>query len=54
MIKLSDEKIKKEELEKLILCDLQIEIYPRLEEIFLNIMKYAGFPDIKFEKKNRF
>ena len=51
VIKLLEDNIKKEELEKLILSDLQNEIYPRLEEIFLNIMKYSGFPNIKFEKK---
>ena len=51
VIKLLEDNIKKEELETLILSDLQNEIYPRLEEIFLNIMKYSGFPNIKFEKK---
>ena len=51
VIKILDDKIKKEELERLILCELQIEIYPRLERIFLNIMKDAGFPNIKFSKK---
>ncbi len=51
VITILDEKIKKDELEKLILCDLQIEIYPRLESIFLNIMKDSGFPNIKFSKK---
>ena len=52
VIKIVDEKIKKEELEKIILCDLQVDIYPKLEEIFLNILRSAGLPDIKFEKKN--
>ena len=51
VIKILEDDIKKEELEKLILSDLQTEIYPRLEEIFLNVMKYSGFPNIKFEKK---
>ena len=51
VIKLLDEKIEKKELEKIILCDLQVEIYPKLEEIFLNILKVSGFPDIKFDKK---
>tara|TARA_Y100000590_G_C15655786_1_gene990555 strand:+ start:319 stop:741 length:423 start_codon:yes stop_codon:yes gene_type:complete len=51
VIKIVDEKIKKKELEKIILCDLQVDIYPKLEEIFLNILRSAGLPDIKFEKK---
>ena len=54
VIKIIDEKIKKDELEKIILCDLQIKIYPELEEIFLNILKKSGFPNMKFEKKINF
>ena len=51
VIKLIDEKINKEELEKLLLCDLQIEIYPKLEKIFINLIKDSGFPELKLEKK---
>ena len=41
----------KKEIEKILLCDVQTEIYPKLEKIFLNIIKDSGFPDIKFTKK---
>ncbi len=51
VIKLKDKGIKKDQLEKLILCELQNEIYPRLEKIFLHSIKDAGFPDMKLEKK---
>tara|TARA_Y100001935_G_scaffold250625_1_gene251070 strand:+ start:550 stop:972 length:423 start_codon:yes stop_codon:yes gene_type:complete len=51
VIKLKDKDIKKEQLEKLILCELQNEIYPGLEKIFLQSIKDAGFPDMKLEKK---
>ena len=54
VIKIKDKNIKKEELEKIILCDLQNEIYPNLEEIFLRIIKDSGFPDLKLEKKVNF
>ena len=54
VIKIKDKNIKKEELEKIILCDLQNEIYPNLEEIFLRIIKDSGFPDLKLEKKSKF
>ena len=48
----TDEKVKqKEELEKIILCDVQTEIYPELEKIFLNLLHNSGFPEIKFDKK---
>ena len=39
------------DLEKIILCDVQKEIYPSLEKAFLNLLHNSGFPDIKFEKK---
>ena len=51
IIKLKDKNLKKEELEKIILCDVQNEIYPGLEKIFLNVIKDSGFPDLKLEKK---
>ena len=51
VIDILDLKINKDELEKIILCDLQIEIYPELEEKFLTILKSSGLPDLKFGKK---
>ena len=41
----------KKVLEKIILCDVQKEIYPKLEEIFTKLINDAGFPGLKFEKK---
>ena len=50
-----DEKVKeKEELQKIILCDAQVEIYPDLEKSFLNLMNNSGYPAVKFEKKINF
>ena len=47
-----DEDVKnKNELEKIILCDTQIEIYPDLEKSFLDMLQNSGYPNIKFEKK---
>ena len=43
--------IGKKELEKIILCDVQKEIYPNLETSFLNLLHNSGYPGIKFEKK---
>ncbi len=51
VIKLKNKEMKKDELEKLILCDLQNDIYPNLERIFLKSIKDAGFPDMKLDKK---
>ncbi len=41
----------KKDLEKIILCDVQKEIYPNLETSFLNLLHNSGYPEIKFEKK---
>ena len=47
-----DEDIKdKSDLEKIILCDVQNEIYPKLEKTFLNLLNNSGFPEVKLEKK---
>ena len=50
-IDILDLKIKKDELEKIVLCDLQTKIYPELEQKFLTILKNSGLPDLKFGKK---
>ena len=47
-----DENIKeKEELEKILLCDLQIKIYPDLEKSLLNLLHNSGYPEVKLDKK---
>tara|TARA_B100001175_G_scaffold125240_1_gene106617 strand:+ start:224 stop:646 length:423 start_codon:yes stop_codon:yes gene_type:complete len=51
IIKVDDDVVDKKELEKIILCDVQIEIYPELEKSLLNLLHDSGYPDIKFEKK---
>ena len=51
IIKVIDEVKEKKELEKIILCDVQIQIYPDLEKSFLDLLHNSGYPDIKFEKK---
>ena len=51
VIKIIDKNLKKDELEKIILIEVQNEIYPGLEKIFLNVIKDSGFPDLALEKK---
>ena len=47
-----DENVKeKKDLEKMILCDVQIEIYPELEKALLDLLHNSGYPAVKFEKK---
>ena len=54
IIKVDEEVKEKKELEKIILCDVQVEIYPDLEKSFLNLINNSGYPEIKFEKKINF
>tara|TARA_Y100001935_G_scaffold252507_1_gene256580 strand:+ start:1095 stop:1523 length:429 start_codon:yes stop_codon:yes gene_type:complete len=51
IVKVGEDIKEKKDLEKIILCDVQKEIYPSLEKAFLNLLHNSGFPDIKFEKK---
>ena len=51
IVKIEEEIKEKKDLEKIILCDVQIEIYPELEKSFLNLLHNSGYPNIKFEKK---
>ena len=50
-IKLNEEIKDKKNLQKIILCDVQKEIYPELEKALLNLLHTSGYPNIKFEKK---
>lgn len=54
IIKIDDDIKDKHELEKIILCDVQNEIYPGLEKSLLDLLHNSGYPGIKFEKKVNF
>ncbi|PDH21178.1 MAG: protein-export protein SecB [Pelagibacterales bacterium MED-G42] len=41
----------KNELQKIILCDVPTAIYPNLEKAFLNLMHDSGHPNLKLDKK---
>ena len=51
IVRINDDVTDKKELEKIILCDVQIEIYPDLEKSLLDLLHNSGYPGIKFEKK---
>jgi preprotein translocase subunit SecB len=54
IVKIDDEIKEKAELEKIILCDVQIDIYPELEKALLDLLHNSGYPEVKFEKKINF
>jgi len=51
IIKIDDQINDKKELQKIILCDVQNEIYPHMEKSLLDLLYNSGYPGIKFEKK---
>tara|TARA_A100001035_G_C27661503_1_gene443959 strand:- start:444 stop:869 length:426 start_codon:yes stop_codon:yes gene_type:complete len=51
VIRLNDNIKDKKDLRKIILCDLQNEIYPEIEKTFLNVLHGSGYPELNFQKK---
>ena len=51
IIKVDDELKEKKDLEKIILSDVQVEIYSELEKSLLDLLHNSGYPAVKFEKK---
>ena len=51
VIKLNKDIKDKKILQKIILCDVQKEVYPNIEKALLNLLHTSGYPNIKFEKK---
>ena len=51
VISIDSSVVDKKTISKIVLCDLQKIIYPKIEKIFIDLIKNAGYPNIKFEKK---
>ena len=51
IVRVNEEVKDKKELEKIILCDVQVEIYSDLEKALLDLLHNSGYPGVKFEKK---
>ena len=51
IIKLIKEIKNKDILQKIILCDVQKEMYPEMEKALLNLLRMSGYANIEFEKK---
>ena len=54
VIRVNEEIKERKELEKIILVDVQNEIYPNLEKSLLDLLHNSGYPGVKFEKKVNF
>jgi len=51
VIKIDDDLKDQKALGRVVLCDVQNEIYPELEKLFLNILNGSGYEGLKFNKK---
>ena len=54
IIKLNEEIKDKNVLQKIILCDVQKEVYSEIEKALLSLLHTSGYPNVKFEKKVNF
>tara|TARA_Y100000816_G_C26066172_1_gene560351 strand:- start:1114 stop:1533 length:420 start_codon:yes stop_codon:yes gene_type:complete len=51
VVQINEEKPDPEKVKKFILCDLQIQIYPKIEKSFLEILRLSGFPNLQLKSK---
>ena len=51
IVELENEKIEKQEIEKIILIDVPTTIYPELRQIFVFLFENSGFKDVKISEK---
>ena len=50
IIELQNDKVKKDQLEKIILVEVPSEIYGELRKIFVGLFENSGFKDVKISK----
>ena len=50
LVELSNDKIEKKEMEKIILVEVPSKIYSELRNIFVNLFENSGFKDIKINE----
>ena len=51
IVELSNDKIEKKEMEKIVLVEVPSQIYSELRKIFVNLFENSGFKDIKINEK---
>ena len=51
IVKIEESIKEKKDLQKIILCDIQNDIYPKIEKILLNLLNDSGYSNVKFDKK---
>ena len=51
IVKIDEDVNTKEVLEPIFLKEVPTEVYPKIEKIFIDLLKYSGYPNVKFETK---
>ena len=51
VVKLTEGIKDKNIIQKIVLCDVQKEVYPEIEKALLNLLHTSGYSDVKFLKK---
>ena len=51
VVKLTEGVKDKNVIQKIVLCDVQKEVYPEIEKALLNLLHTSGYSDVKFLKK---
>ncbi len=51
IIKLNEGVKDKNIIQKIVLCDVQKEVFPDIKKALINLLHSSGYPNIKFEKK---
>ena len=51
IVQLDEDKIKKNEIEKIVLIDVPSQIYSELRKIFVSLFENSGFKDVKISDK---
>ena len=51
IIKLNEKVKDKNIVQKIVLCDVQKEVFPEIEKALLSLLHISGYPDVKFLKK---
>tara|TARA_B100001057_G_C22866645_1_gene956794 strand:- start:3699 stop:4121 length:423 start_codon:yes stop_codon:yes gene_type:complete len=51
IVKIDEDVNTKEVLEPIFLKEVPTEVYPKIEKIFLDLLKHSGHPNVKFESR---
>ena len=51
IVKIDEDVNTKDVLEPIFLKEVPTEVYPKIEKIFLDLLKHSGYPNVKFESK---